>query len=205
MKGEEIIVRENLKDKIEVDNQSLQSWIFDRVKSFITGRVLELSQDNGHIALFCPQINKTAEVLPINLNNILSAPQSENEHAGYDTLIVFNSEPVFNYQTLIANCAGLLKEEGFLIIPLPASTALYNGHNSGFRRWKLHNMEYLYSLVRDHYRIVKARYFIVMTNQQQLLPQGMSKYRDRVTIFTKDQALSFFGSGLYAIVVARKK
>lgn len=181
----------------------LSEWIFERVREYVTGSVLEIGTATGNLAPICLQNNITADVISINL-----ADESFDEnYAGligaYDTVIALHeAAQIINNRGILFNCKKLLKPGGHLITRLPARTALYKGLDQGFRRWKIYNLEFINKVLRKDFSIMKTRYFIVAKDQPS--PQWISKYSERVTLIKTDKATGFNETGLSIIVVGKK-
>ena len=185
--------------------ENLSRWIFERVQSFITGQVLEVNSGAGNLATYCSQQNIHTGVLPVNLyDDPLNTLHADLLNT-LDTLIALHAaQNVVSYPQVITNCAKMLKKEGHLIIQLPTCTALYNGLNQGFRRWKLYNMQFIHKILSPHFRIMKTRYFMITDNDSPSSQQA-TKYSERVTQFNRANATDFNQTGLSVIVVGRKR
>lgn len=187
-------------------DSSLSGWIFERVKAFLSGRVLEISNGAGHLAAHCAQNGTAIEVLPFNLNDELLSITSSDLIEAFDSVIVLNAthQVLNNNRQAIANCAKLLKDRGHIIIQLPACTALYNGLDQGFSRWKLYNVAFIYNILYPDFRIAKVRYFMV-SDELPFPISRTSKYSTRMELFKKENAVDFEACGLFAIVIGEKR
>ena len=182
----------------------LSEWIFERVREFVTGRVLEIATTTGNLAPICLQNSVTTDVISIDL-----ADESFNENyahllGSYDTVIALHiAYQITNNKLLVVNCKKLLKRGGHLITRLPARTALYNGLDQGFNHWKEYNLQFINKVLRKYFIIMKTRYFIVAHDQ--FSPQWISKYSERVTFFNESNARGFNEAGLFIVVVGKRR
>jgi len=185
--------------------RSLSRWIFERVKDFVSGRVLEIANGDGIVSPICKKHGIEVEVIDIDLIDKNFEEKHQALILAYDTIIVLNAREQIkkNNKYIISNCAQLLKQGGHLITRLPAQTALFNGLDQGFKQWKHYNFEYINKLLRKDCRILKTRYFLVDHNQQtQMIRIG--KYNERVTLFNEWNSYSML-MGLSMIVVGQKR
>ena len=182
----------------------LSEWIFERVREFVTGRVLEIDTATGNLAPICLQNKVTTEVISINL-----ADESFDQNYAalisvYDTVIALNiADQIAGNRLLAVNCKKLLKPGGHLITRLPARTALYKGLDQGYRRWKIYNHEFINKVLRKDFSIIKIRYFMIASDL--IFLTWVSKYSEGVTLINKDKATGFNQAGLSIIIVGRKR
>jgi len=205
MDGSEIIIKQEQAPTPTSDTgNKLSWWIFERVKPFVVGRVLEITDGKGNIASVCEERGIRLEALSINLEDETFDSSYIDLLGVFDTVIAFNkSNQSIANRGVIKNCGKLLKKDGYLFIQLPAHTALYNGLDQGLERWKSYNWQYINAIVNADYEIVKVRYFIVGDN---LLPifQQLSKYMKKDAIFSMNDAITFNQAGLSILIVCKK-
>jgi hypothetical protein len=183
---------------------SLSRWIFERVKEFVGGRVLEIANGEGIVAPVCKQHGIEMEVMEIELVDEEFEERYDALMGAYDTLIVLNAgEQIKKDKHIVSNCMQLLKQGGHLITRLPAQTALFNGLDQGFRQWKYNNLEYINKLLRKDCRILKTRYFLVDHYQQTPTIQ-IGKYNERVTLFNESNSNGII-NGLSIIAVGQQR
>jgi hypothetical protein len=182
----------------------LQQWIFERVHSFISGRVLEICDGAGIIAPISVQNGIPAEAKNVDLVDEEFEERYSELIGVYDTLIILNAGvQIKNDQNIVYNSTLLLKQGGHLITRLPAITALYKELTQGFEYWKFHNLEFINKTLRKDFRIMKTRYFIIADGLK--TEEWGTKYRERVTPFNTENVTGFTGQGLSMIVVGRKR
>lgn len=182
----------------------LSEWIYERVREFVTGRVLEIATGSGNLAPICMQNNLTTDVMPIDLTDESFDENYAQLLGAYDTVIALHiADQIAGNRLIAANCKMLLKPGGHLITRLPARTALYKGLDQGFRRWKIYNLEYINKVLRRDYSIMKTRYFIIAGDLP--APAWVSKYSERVTLINADKATGFNHAGLSIIVAGKKR
>jgi hypothetical protein len=203
MDGPEIITKQGAIQAPDT-GIGLQQWLFERVKDFIAGRVLEIAEGEGIIAPVCKQNGIHVDVMGIDLADEEFEERYVELLGMYDTLIVLHAgEQIKNDRNIVTNTTQLLKQGGHLITRLPAYTALFNGLDQGFRGWKRFNLEYINKVLRKDYSIMKTRYFMIVNDLQ---PQPwINKYSERVKLFNTDNSTGFNATGLSIIVAGKKR
>lgn len=182
----------------------LNEWIYERVREFITGRVLEIATGSGNLAPFCEQNNLTTDVISIDLANESFDENYAQLLGAYDTVIALHiSDQIASNRLLAINCKKLLKPGGHFITRLLARTALYDGLDQGFKRWTIYNHEFINRVLRKDYSIIKIRYFIIGGDHP--LRSWVNKYSELVKLIKTDKAAGFNQVGLSIIVVGRKR
>jgi hypothetical protein len=185
-------------------DSNLTRWIFERVKEFVGGRVLEIAKGAGIIAPISKLHGIEVEVMEIDLADEEFEEKHEVLMGAYDTLIVlYAGEQIKKDKHIVSNCTQLLKQGGHLITRLPAQTALFKGLDQGFKLWKYYNLEYINKLLRKDCRILKTRYFLV-NHHQQTPPIWTGKYNERVSLFSESNTYDLI-NGLSMIVVGQKR
>jgi hypothetical protein len=184
--------------------QSLAEWIFERAKAFVAGRTLEIAVGEGLVAPVCEGNGIKMEVMRIDLADEDFEERDEGLMGTYDTVIALGvGEQMKNNRHIVSNCTYLLKRGGHLITRLPAQTALFNGLDQGFRRWKRYNLEYINKVLRPDCRMLKTRYFLVNHYQQTPTNQN-GRYSERVTLFNESNSNGML-TGLSMLVIGQKR
>jgi hypothetical protein len=189
----------------QAKGDSLSNWIFERVRPFVAGKILEIQPEHESHAIICMQLGITAEVLAINLSDAAFETNYTGLLGMYDTVIALHEgERMVMNRGMVTHCAKLLKQGGHFITMLPARTALYNGLDQGLKHWKIRNKEFINTLLRKDFSIRKTRYCITSKDPPTTM-QRVSKYSERVTIFSEAEARGYNQMGLAIIVTGRKR
>ena len=200
-------------NEIHPTDLNLSAWIFERVREFVTGRVLEVSGGIGNLAPICLQNNVATDVISINLGDESFDENYAHLLASYDTVIALHiADQIARNRLLIINCKKLLKPGGHLVTRLPARTALYKGLDQGVKNWFARNMIFINMLLGKDSEIIKVRYFILeeKSNSNQtdshLSSESItiSAFNKWVPKFPTSTALDLCKIGLNIIVVVRK-
>jgi hypothetical protein len=188
----------------EVSN-SLNNWIYERVKPYISGRALEIANYEGSIASICKHEGIDIEVMSMNLADDLFDTSNSLLFRVFDSIAVFQeSKQIVYNENIVANINKLLKQRGYLLIQIPARTALYNGLEQGLEDWKLYNWQYINRVIGNGYDLLEVRCFIVSENMNPII-QKASKYLKRVTVFSSNNASAYIQAGLSMLIVCRKR
>jgi hypothetical protein len=189
--------------EMQAPDINLSTWIFERIRPFVGGRILEIDNGDGYIAPFCRQRGIQTDVMRVNLSDTDFDEEYRMLLGSYSMVLALHiPKDAASYRQVIANCASLLKTQGFLVIQLPACTALYRGLDDGYRKWKWYNTEFIHKLLHTNFSIIKIRYRMV-TDTEPLISEQSIKYRERVNVFTSSMATGF-QEGLHAIVLGQK-
>ncbi|HSC38316.1 MAG TPA: class I SAM-dependent methyltransferase [Chitinophagaceae bacterium] len=159
-------------------------WMFDAIRPFIRGRVLEAGSGIGNISSFLLQSygevwlsdyneyyrellgSKFAGfphlkgVLPIDL----AAEQLDEACAPFfgtfDTIVATNViEHIRDDEQAIRNCRKLLKPGGRLVILVPAWQGLFNGLDRAFGHYRRYTKQGMVSVLGRQMNVVYSRYF----------------------------------------------
>jgi len=158
--------------------------MFDRIKLFLKGNILEIVSGIGNISAVCVQQGVALNVsdmienyLSILRQRFLGQPlvkkifrvdlADENFESNctsllgtFDTVFALNVvEHIANDKLAIANGAKLLKKDGHIIILVPAYNALYNGIDEGLEHFRRYNRKSLNGLLADDFDVIKTSYF----------------------------------------------
>lgn len=200
MEGPAIISSEQIPEKEIKPELSLSEWIFERIRPFVGGRILEIDNGEGKIAPFCRKRGIEIIVTPIESHTT----PCENIQIEFD--IVIDLHTVYRFashaQSIIKHTT-FLRKEGLFIMQLPFLTALYEGLDTGYKEWKWQNGKLLNQLLNSQFNVLKTRCFIITDNPPLISPQSV-KYKEKVTLFNPNQTLGFNQRGLSAIIVCQK-
>jgi len=189
------IIAQNEQEPVK-EELSLSEWIFQRIRPFVGGRVLEVDNGDGRIAPFCKQLGIQTDALPLNMTHIDFDKEYNGLSGAYNMVIALHIVHDANLRRQVfANCFNLLKKEGFLVIQLPIYTALYEGLDDGFGEWRWNNRLFMTNQLQANYNIIKIGYCMVTDT---------INYRERVNVFNSVLASGFDQEGLSAIVVGQK-
>lgn len=161
------------------------NWMYQTIKPFLKGNILEIGSGIGNITQYVldDKYNTTASDLRTDYCTILGNrfagnaflqgvknidivhPDFEQKHSDllntFDSIFALNIiEHVENDVLAIENCKKLLKENGNLIILVPAYAVLYNGFDTElkhYRRYTKSNLQQL--LQKADFTIVSSQYF----------------------------------------------
>jgi len=182
----------------------LNKWIFRRGQSFVTGRILEIDEGEGHVAKYCKREGFEVTVMDVNLEDENFSTTYAELLDGFD-LVYFlrDSGRLVSNKMIVMNSARLLKEGGHLITIVPCATALYGGLGQGLDEWKSNNWKYVRLKLGKYYELVRARYFEMLNNLPSLvLPEN--DYEERVRLFETTNSNNLVPTGLYILIVAKK-
>jgi 2-polyprenyl-3-methyl-5-hydroxy-6-metoxy-1,4-benzoquinol methylase len=173
-------------ETLELFNKAdnFNEWLFDQLKSYCKGRILEIGSGLGNIsALLISNFDDVhlSDVSPayytflkkkfngtpgfggihqIDLNGV-SSEQADNLYGRFDTVISSNViEHIENDSEAISNCNKFLRKGGQLIILVPAFSFLYNGFDHELGHYRRYTKKELKSIfVNNGFEIVHSRYF----------------------------------------------
>lgn len=164
---------------------SFNQWMFENIKPFCNGEILEIGSGIGNISQFflkngfsitLSDIRDTyCRILKQNFSsfsnlkdviklNIIDA-DFDNEYkeycAQFDTIFALNViEHIEDDNLAISNCYKLLKPEGKIIILVPAYQALYNRFDKELEHFRRYNKASLKSLIKNNnFTVIKSQYF----------------------------------------------
>jgi len=162
----------------------LNSWFYQTINHFCTGKTLEIGSGIGNISQFFIQDNKNITLSDLrpnyleilikrfprfNQNNFclidLVDPEFDEKYKDkfnlYDTIFAMNVvEHILDDQQAIKNCHKLLKKEGRLVILVPAYQFLYNRFDKELEHYRRYNQKSLNNLFNSaDFKIVHEQYF----------------------------------------------
>jgi 2-polyprenyl-3-methyl-5-hydroxy-6-metoxy-1,4-benzoquinol methylase len=166
-------------------NDHFNSWMYDEIKPYIKGNILEIGSGIGNISQWVLKDNHQVTLSDIRQSYCDFLTERFFQNAGvkailnidivhaefdlvysnlfnkYDCIFALNTiEHVENDFLAISNCLKLLKPNGHLIILAPAYNALYNRFDKElkhYRRYTKKTLEQIFS--KEHTTIVNTWYF----------------------------------------------
>ncbi len=174
----------NLSIQPPMEVKSLNQWIFEKIRPYLKGRVLEMESGAGtfseifverEIRIHLSESDRDCRKLlreRFKENPIMRAVHKIDFHQNsfeaayseltgvFDTVVFLNAveKPPIDSMA-VANASLLLRKGGHLIILAQAHTSLYQGLGNGWEEWKRYNREDLKSLLKSDYEVLMARYF----------------------------------------------
>lgn len=180
------------------------NWIFENVRPFVNGRVLEVDNSGGYLKAVCIQNSIMIDSMAMDLANILFETNYIELAERFETVFALQiAQQPAHYTQMLDNCTKLLKTGGHLITILPAQTALYNGLSQGYKNWKASNLKFIGKLLDNGYSIIEARLFI--TGNERSIHQLMGKYNEKVARIISNNESGFIPAGLSLLVIGEKK
>jgi len=223
------------------DADNFNKWMFDTLRPYIRGKVLEVGSGIGNISGLLLQTQDSVvlsdlsedyttilrrrftghpalcDTLVMDLNDPAFGRRYASWAGSFDTIVALNViEHVADDQRAIANCVGLLKKGGRLIVLVPAYQALYNRFDRELGHCRRYKKATLRELVGPHCTIIKTRYFnlagiagwVFSGNilRKKIIPEGQMKLFNRLVPFFKwMDRMSFRRWGLSVWAVAVKE
>jgi 2-polyprenyl-3-methyl-5-hydroxy-6-metoxy-1,4-benzoquinol methylase len=163
----------------------LNSWMYDTIKPFSKGKILEIGSGVGNISeyfiddeatimltdireSYCQALGKKFKnrktLLGIETMNLVDDDFDAKfirHFNSYDTVFALNVvEHIFDDQLAIANCYKLLKPGGHLIILVPAYQTLYNDFDKELEHYRRYSEDKLGKLfLSNNFAILHKQYF----------------------------------------------
>jgi 2-polyprenyl-3-methyl-5-hydroxy-6-metoxy-1,4-benzoquinol methylase len=163
---------------------NFNQWMFDRIRPFIKGRVLEIGSGIGNISNLLLNTQKEValsdystaylDILRRNfsshphLSGLLSIdlvdPRFDEKFSSFfgsfDTVIALNViEHIQDDDLAIGNCKKLLKKGGHFIILVPAYPLLYNRFDKELGHYRRYTKRTLGLALSRHFTVAQNRYF----------------------------------------------
>jgi len=160
-------------------------WMYETIKIFCDGKVLEIGSGTGNISYFFLENNTSIYLSDIrkayrqnlisefnvyeSLKNVLKLdivdPDFEKNHSRYlnyfDTVFALNVvEHIKDDELAISNCKKLLKKDGKLLILVPAYPKLYNKMDSQLQHYRRYTSKTLKHLFEINNLKVKRSFYI---------------------------------------------
>ena len=162
----------------------LNSWFYQTINPFCSGKILEIGSGIGNISQFFIQ-NKRDIILSDLRANYLEMltkrfpkfdqndfclldlvdqdfdEKYKDKFNSYDSIFAINVvEHILDDQQAIKNCYKLLKKGGHLIILVPAYQFLYNRFDKELEHYRRYNQTSLNNLFEiANFKIIKEQYF----------------------------------------------
>lgn len=238
--SQDVVGMETLRIISKADH--FNKWMYETIHPFLKGNILEIGSGIGNISSFavedgfnitlsdfdkeyCRLLKLKYAGVP-NVKEIISIDLQEESFRNtyqlykekYDTVFLLNVlEHLGNEDAAISNCRYLLKEEGRLIVLVPAYQFLFCqldvalGH---FRRYTLHRLTSLFQ--KRHFQILHKQYFNFSglfgwflfgkcLGNKSIGAGEMATYNKMVPAFRLSDKFIFHKAGLSAIVIGQKK
>lgn len=179
-------------DKIGIENldsisfaPSFNEYMYDTIKEFCKGDVLEIGSGTGNISKYFIRDNWSITLSDIRENYVshlnqtvgkknnidilnlnIVEPEFDSLYSKYfnsfDTIFALNVvEHIKDHELSIMNCYKLLKDDGNLVILVPAYNCLYNSFDKALEHYRRYTRKSLEKIISPHLNIVKTKYFNV--------------------------------------------
>lgn len=166
-------------DTIAQANQ-FNDWMFETIKPFCSGRILEIGSGIGNISSrfidhnydivlsdvreqYCDQLSIKFPNSSVQLVDLVKSDFKKNYKdliGQFDTIVALNVvEHIEDDRYALANIKQLLKPGGKCVILVPAFDALYNAFDKELFHFRRYNRKTLKALMSDHLKISYSRYF----------------------------------------------
>ncbi len=161
-------------------------WMFDTIRPFIKGRVLEAGSGIGNISSFLLQSYSEVWLSDYNSDyrRLLSVKFASSPHLkgilpidladeqfdktcapffnSFDTIVATNViEHIQNDEQAICNCRKLLRQGGRLVVLVPAFMGLFNSLDEAFGHYRRYTKRGLETVIGRQMQVVHSRYFNV--------------------------------------------
>ncbi len=161
------------------------NWMYETIKPFVRGRVLEIGSGIGNISKFF--VEAGFEIMLTDLREVycqhleeefsskpnvlgvatidLTDPDFDTNYADYlgsfDTVFAMNVvEHIYDDALATANCHKLLRKDGHIIILVPAFQWLYNAFDNALEHYRRYNKARLNTLLTSNkFEIIHSQYF----------------------------------------------
>lgn len=228
--------------KIIAESDKLNEWIYNTIKPSLKGRILEIGSGIGNLTSYAVEnkLHITASDIRDKYCEILSHKFYDNtyveavrkidiSHADFekeyhdlintfDTVFAINIiEHIENDMLAIQNCRKLLKNEGKLIILVPANPLLYNRFDIELKHFRRYTKKSLVQLLtNEKFNVSKIHYFNFIgilgwwfsgsILKKRLIPLGhMRLYNKLVPLGKMIDKITFGKMGLSLIAFADKE
>ncbi|HEY4061121.1 MAG TPA: hypothetical protein VGM30_04435 [Puia sp.] len=206
-----------------IDAGQLHQWLYNLIRPFVKGRVLEIWSGEGIMASFFLQDNLPLRISDPHRSNYatlkekfekgpiiqgiyrinLYDPEFETTYkqflGEFHTVLSINAiEKDVANPSVLKNANKLLKERGRLIILLPAQTILYEESDEGLEELRRWNQLYAKDLLGS---TVKIHHFFSVSDAPQSIQ--LSLYSQQVPSFQIARGASSCQPGLYIIAMTR--
>jgi len=159
-------------------------WMYDTIKPYCTGKILEIGSGIGNISRFFFEANtditlsdirpvycdilsnkfKGKEVVQLDLTHPSFATLYAAHLERYDSVFALNVvEHIQNDSLAIENCNKLLKQGGKLVILVPAYAGLYNRFDKELEHFRRYTSKRLNALLKEaRFAVIHSQYFNFM-------------------------------------------
>jgi SAM-dependent methyltransferase len=162
----------------------LNEWMFETIRPFVKGRVLEIGSGIGNIsscfaadgipltlsdlrADYCQRLRQkfaaepmVEDVIQLDLTDEAFDSHYSGFHSAFNTVFALNVvEHIADDALAIENCRKLLAGKGHLIILVPAYPALYNGLDRELDHYRRYTYQSVRKLLFRHFELVKISSF----------------------------------------------
>ncbi len=216
-------------------------WMYDTINPYCKGNILEIGSGIGNISQFFIENNQTITVTDIRdnyceiltkkfsphnnlkgiLNMDLTHPNFDIEYqhllATFDSVFALNVvEHIEDDNLAISNCYKLLKNNGNLIILVPAYQFLYNQFDVELEHYRRYTLKQLGNIFKNNsFKLINSQYFNLagilgwyvsgkLQKNKSIPKDQMSLYNTLVPIFKLFDKLSLNKAGLSVIQVGVK-
>jgi SAM-dependent methyltransferase len=163
---------------------NFNKWMFDTIRPFIKGRVLEAGSGIGNISGLLLNMGNPvclsdlsqpygdllrkkftghphlSDILDMDLADPLFDEKFASRFETFDTIIALNViEHIKEDGHAVANCKKLLKPGGCLIVLVPAYQLLYNRFDKELGHYRRYSKKAMQRLISPHLSIVRCRCF----------------------------------------------
>ncbi|MFM7851570.1 MAG: class I SAM-dependent methyltransferase [Flammeovirgaceae bacterium] len=213
-------------------------WMYQTIRPYCSGKILEIGSGIGNISKFFIELSVDITLSDIRANYCevlkrkfpqckhvvqldLTHPYFDKEYSEYinmfDTVFALNVvEHIKEDDLALANCFKLLKNDGKVVILVPAYQKLYNKFDKElehFRRYTRKQLNYI--VKRSGFQVINSQYFNLMgifgwyfsgkLQKHKSIPKNqMSLYNKLVPIFKLIDQLLLNKIGLSVISVGVK-
>jgi 2-polyprenyl-3-methyl-5-hydroxy-6-metoxy-1,4-benzoquinol methylase len=212
-------------------------WMYETIKPYSKGRILEIGCGIGNISEFFINDNFdivlsdlrdnyieivknkfTNEVIKIDLVDVDFDTKHKDLIGTFDTVFALNVvEHIKDDHKAIENCKKLLKNQGHLIILVPAYQTLFNNFDVELEHFRRYTQKSLKQLIKaNHLNIIKTFSFNVIgilgwfvsgsILKKKTIPEGqMGLFNKLVPVFKLADILTLKKIGLSVICISVKK
>lgn len=212
-------------------------WMYETIKPYSKGRILEIGCGIGNISEFFINDNFdivlsdlrdnyieivknkfTNEVIKIDLVDVDFETKHKDLIGTFDTVFALNVvEHIKDDHKAIENCKKLLKNQGHLIILVPAYQTLFNNFDVELEHYRRYTQKSLKQLIKaNQLNIIKTFSFNVIgilgwfvsgsILKKKTIPEGqMGLFNTLVPVFKLADILTFKKIGLSVICISVKK
>ena len=212
-------------------------WMYETIKPYSKGRILEIGCGIGNISEFFINDNFdivlsdlrdnyieivknkfTNEVIKIDLVDVDFDTKHKDLIGTFDTVFALNVvEHIKDDHKAIENCKKLLKNQGHLIILVPAYQTLFNNFDVELEHYRRYTQKSLKQLIKaNQLNIIKTFSFNVIgilgwfvsgsILKKKTIPEGqMGLFNTLVPVFKLADILTFKKIGLSVICISVKK